>query len=146
MLKKIKIKVNSHIENLDAYGLADGDAEVSENAYDGFMRITGNEIKLSYKDNTESGTVASDILIRDGKVTVARTGAIVSTMYFSENEEYKTVYELVPYKFDMTLKTKRIRNCISDSGGELSIIYAMDVGGAEKKCRMNISVSEVKIG
>ena len=93
---------------------------------------------------TESGSVFSDILIREsGTVTVRRSGAIDSTMHFDINEEFNTVYSLPPYKFDMTVRTEKIKNSLSVFGGTLEIFYGMSVGGAGKRVKMRIEVSEV---
>lgn len=145
MLKKVKIKICSYIDNLDGAGLPEGEREVSESSHAGAMKLSSGEISLSYRENTEGGSVFSDILIHEsGAVTVRRSGAIDSTMHFDENEEYNTVYSLPPYKFDMTVRTKKIRSALSEQGGSLDIFYEMSVGGAEKRVKMKIEVSEDK--
>ena len=68
-----------------------------------------------------------------------RMGGIVSDMLFIEGEETKTLYQIPPYKFDMTLKTKKIRSDFHDDCGELQLIYSMNVGGGQKNARMKIS-------
>ncbi|MBE6536990.1 MAG: DUF1934 domain-containing protein [Ruminococcaceae bacterium] len=144
MLKKVKLKIKSEIENLNENGTPDGDTELSESAHSGAMKISGSEFSLSYREMTESGSVFSDILIREsGTVTVRRSGAIDSTMHFDINEEFNTVYSLPPYKFDMTVRTEKIKNSLSVFGGTLEIFYGMSVGGADKRVKMRIEVSEV---
>ncbi|MBQ9070118.1 MAG: DUF1934 domain-containing protein [Clostridia bacterium] len=143
MLKKVKLFIKSHIDNLDSAGLPEGDTEVSELSVLGTMKINGDGISLSYNENTESGELHSYILADEGRVTVMRNGAIVSTLRFSEGEVYNTVYELPPYKFDISVTTKKIRNTLTESGGALDIIYEMNVGGAAKRTKMKITVSEV---
>ena len=143
MLKKIRLAVHSNIENLDDFGLCDTDAEVTDISAEGIMKCFDGEIKLSYKEQTEGGAVFCDIMQREGYTVVSRKGAINSFMRFAEGEEYETVYELTPYKFDMKIKTLRLKSTLAEGGGELSILYTMTVGGAAKKVRMRISVSEV---
>lgn len=144
MLKKVLIKIFSEIENLDERGNSDGEKEISSTSHNGAMKISEDEISLSYRESTEGGSVFSDILIHgSGAVTVRRTGAIDSTMHFDENEEFNTVYSLPPYKFDMKVETKKIKNSLSILGGTLEIFYRMCVGGAEKEVNMKIEVSEV---
>lgn len=143
MLKKVKIKIYSSVDNLDANGLTEGEREVSEAEHIGAMKISSGDLSLSYRENTEGGSVFSDILLHEsGAVTVRRSGAIDSTMHFDENEEYNTVYSLPPYKFDMSIKTKRIRSSLSEMGGTLEIFYEMALGGADKRVKMKIEVSE----
>ena len=145
MLKRVKIKICSYIDNLDSSGLPEGEREVSETEHVGAMKISCGETSLSYRENTEGGSVFSDILIHgSGAVTVRRTGAINSTMHFDENEEFNTVYSLPPYKFDMNVKTSKIKNTLSILGGALEIAYDMTVGGAKKRVLMQIDVSEAK--
>lgn len=146
MLKKVKLKICSYIDNLDDNGLLTAEREVSEQTHSGAMKISCGDTSLSYRESTEGGSVFSDILISEsGAVTVRRTGAIDSTMYFNEKEEYNTVYTIPPYKFDMNIKTKKIRSTLTEAGGTLEIFYEMNVGTQEKKVKMKIEVSEEKI-
>lgn len=143
MLKKVTLKIESHIDNLDGHGLPEGEREISSSLHRAAMKISGGDVSLSYRENTEGGSVFSDILVHEsGSVTVRRSGAIDSTMHFDENEEYHTVYSLPPYKFDMTVKTKKIKSSLSLFGGSLEIFYEMSVGGADKRVNMKIEVSE----
>ena len=143
MLKKVKLNIKSHIDNLDGRGIPEGEPEISELTHSGAMKISGGEVSLSYRESTEGGSVFSDILVHEsGAVTVRRSGAIDSTIHFDENEEFHTVYSLPPYKFDMTVKTKEIKSSLSLFGGTLEIFYEMSVGGADKRVNMKIEVSE----
>jgi len=143
MLKKVKLKIYSYIDNLDASSLPEGEREISETEHSGAMKLSRGEISLSYRETTEGGSVFSDILVHEsGAVTVRRSGAIDSTMHFDEKEAYNTVYSLPPYKFDMTINTKRIRNTLAERGGTLEILYDMKLGGADKRVKMKIEVSE----
>ena len=143
MLKRVKLKICSYIDNLDSASLPEGEREVSETTHTGAMKISCGAISLSYRENTEGGSVFSDILLHEsGAVTVRRTGAIDSTMHFDENEEFNTVYSLPPYKFDMSVRTKKIRSTLSEAGGTIEIFYEMTLGGADKRVKMKIEVSE----
>ena len=143
MLKKVNITIKSYIDNVDDCGNAD--RELSESTHTGAMKISCGETSLSYRESTEGGSVFSDVLIHEsGAVTVRRTGAIDSTLHFDEREEFNTVYSLPPYKFDMSVKTEKIKNTLSILGGTLEIKYEMTVGGAKKRVLMQILVSEEK--
>ena len=39
----------------------------------------------------------------------------------------------------MTVRTKKIRSSLSEDGGEVQLIYSMNIGGQEKNVRMKIS-------
>ena len=145
MLKKVDIRIKSYIDNLDDAGKTTDNSEVSESAHSGAMKLSAGELSLSYRESSENGSVFSDILIHEsGAVTVRRTGAIDSTLHFDTSEEFNTVYSLPPYKFDMNVRTKRISNTLSISGGSLEIDYLMTVGGAKKRVNMKIDVSEAQ--
>ena len=145
MLKKVNLNIKSYIDNLDDSASSVDNREVSEASHSGAMKLAAGELSLSYRENTEGGSVFSDILIHEsGAVTVRRTGAIDSTLHFDTAEEFNTVYSLPPYKFDMNVKTERISNTLSIFGGSLEIEYLMTVGGAKKHVNMIIDVSEEK--
>lgn len=145
MLKKAKLSICSYIENLDTFGLAEGEAESStENVVSSFL-ARENEYRMSYSQDTEGGKLFTDIRIAEnGEITVARRGAIESVLLFGDSEEFNTVYTIPPYKFDMQVKTLRLKTDLSTSGGTVDILYLMTVGGASKKCRMKISIEVIK--
>ena len=138
-----KILVHSLIDEMENGRVLEGLPEVNDTEYDATMKIHENAISLSYKEVGEGGTVFYDVLCRKKQVTVSRTGAINSCMVFSEGEIRSSAYEIPPYRFDMTLKTKRLKNTLNESGGVIDILYEMQVGGADKRCRMKMTV-EVK--
>lgn len=143
-VKNVKIKIHSYIENLDSAGLRDGEPEVNDSEHTALLTLMGDELYISYEENSEGGKIASDIhIMAENKITVCRRGAIESVLLFADGEVFNTLYTIPPYKFDMQVKTLRIRNSLSVDGGSLDILYSMTVGGASKKCRMKISVSEV---
>ena len=139
VIKEKKILMSSVIENLLPSGLSDGEPEKTEIITDGFLKITDGGLAISYVEQTEGGRVAADIFIADGSVRVKRAGAIESDMLFTEGACTKTLYHVGPYAFDMSINTKRIRNSLTSEGGELQLIYSMNVGGQEKNVRLKIS-------
>jgi uncharacterized beta-barrel protein YwiB (DUF1934 family) len=81
--------------------------------------------------------------IDGGTLTLVRRGACEYDIRFTEGEGYEGIYAVPPYKFDMTVLTKRLRSDLTRRGGEIRINYNMAVGGADKSCRMHIKL-EVK--
>lgn len=138
IIKEMKFKISSVIENLSLSGLAEGEAERTEINPDGFLKIGDGETVITYTENTEGGRVASDIIITEDAVRVVRRGAVVSDMVFSEGERHSSLYEVPPYSFDTEIFTKKIRNNMTRDGGRLDIFYTMKIGGAEKLVRMKI--------
>ncbi len=141
-IKNIKLTIHSHIDNIDAAGLTDGPPEINDNEYNALMRYTKDEIAISYEEETEGGKVFCDILKKGNRVTVSRRGAIKSILIFEEGKEYSGTYEVPPYKFDMNIKTKKLKSTLLAEYGIIDILYSMNIGGAPKKCRMKISVKE----
>ena len=140
MLSDVKLVFDSYIENLDEAGLCEGDAEVSRTSHSAKMSNRDSDIFLSYEEDCDSGKIFSDIRISRDGITVSRRGAIESVLLFKDGEEFNTVYSVPPYKFDMHVKTLRVRGSAGADGGEVDILYTMSVGGAFKKCRMRISI------
>lgn len=143
-----RITVRSVIENLDEAGLVVGDPEISIGTYDGFLRCeareSGDLLTISYSERVESGDkVYTDMTIDGGTLTLMRRGACEYDIRFTEGEGYEGIYAVPPYKFDMTVLTKRLRSGLTRRGGEIRINYNMAVGGADKSCRMHIKL-EVK--
>ena len=142
-IEEAKIKIESVIENIGASGLPEGDAERTLTESDGFIHYTEEGILLTYSERTDGGDVFSDISYSDGEVWVKRHGALVSELFFKEGAEHTSVYEIPPYKFDATVKTRKIRADFSDEGGQISLFYNMKIGGAEKSARMKIWILAV---
>lgn len=131
--------IHSVIDNLTDEGLVTGEPEISITTVDGFMKLFGDEIIINYTEAVEGDKVFTELCAGDGAVTLVRRGALESTLVFRVGEPYKTVYTAAGYSFDMLLTTKKIRSTLSKSGGELQLIYTMNVGGAAKSARMKIT-------
>lgn len=132
-------KVHSVIENLDDAGLAEGEPEISITSMDGFLKLDGDAAYITYKEESEGGRIISDITLTGGSCHLVRRGAVEFDVTFIEGRTEKTVYSVPPYSFDAEVRTKRIRNSISKTGGELSILYSMNIGGQEKAVRLKIT-------
>ncbi|MBO7197115.1 MAG: DUF1934 domain-containing protein [Clostridia bacterium] len=139
---RVHIKIESSIENLDLSGLPEGDVEKSRSFATGYYSYSEEKIALSYTEENEGGKADSEILICDGGVRVKRMGAIESDLYFKEGESHSSIYSVPPYKFDATVKTRRIRCELDENGGKIDLFYNMKIGGAEKSARMKIWISK----
>ena len=136
---KLKLTVNSVIDNLSEAGLPEGDPEINIFTTDGTLRVIEGGYLLSFTEEQDGGSAKSDVYVYESSVRLLKSGAITSEMYFEEGKNFNTLYCVGPYSFDMTVRTKRIRSSLSDDGGELQLIYTMNVGGQEKSVRMKIS-------
>lgn len=141
MLKRINLKIESVIDNLDSGGLLDGDSERSVSEFVGSMRVSGDDVRITYKEKNDGNESETEIICSGGGVTVRRRGAIESELYFKEGETQQSVYSVPPYKFDAEVKTRRVRIELSETGGKIDLFYNMKIGGAEKSARMRIWIS-----
>ncbi len=138
----VSIRLHSVIDNLDERGGCDGEPEISITTVKGSMRTDGDIVHIRYKESSEGGEVDSRITVYpDARVSISRTGAILSDILFAEGEECRTVYSIPPYRFDMTVMTERIKCSLERDRGELAIYYGMNVGGGEKRVRMKLSIT-----
>ena len=137
--KKAKIIITSTVEELSDSGLAES-SEKTETKALGLLSEQSGRLTLSYKESTEGGEVASEVIIEGDKITVRRTGAISSEFSFREGCEHKSLYSVGPYAFDAVILTKKIRGGLDLFGGSLSLFYDMTVGGAKKSVKMKIEV------
>ena len=136
---KLSITVNSVIDNLSDAGLPDGEPEINIFTTDGTLALIDGGYLITFTEEQDGGSATTNLYVYEGGVRLVKSGAITSEMRFSEGEEWSTLYCVGPYSFDMTVRTKKIRNSVTECGGELQLIYTMNVGGQEKNVRMKIS-------
>ena len=136
---KLSLTVNSVIDNLSEAGLPEGDPEINIFTTDGSLTLIEGGYLLGFTEEQDGGSAHTDLYVYPDSVRLIKSGAITSEMHFSEGEMFNTLYCVGPYSFDMTVRTKRIRSSFTECGGELQLIYTMNVGGQEKNVRMKIS-------
>lgn len=137
-ITEVKIKIESTIENLNAAGLPEGDAEKTSSYADGFYKVTEGESTLMYAEENEGGRSESEIICYDKGVLVKRRGAIECELRFEEGKSLSSIYAVPPYKFDTKVTAKRVRVNLDEDGGSIDLLYNMKIGGAEKSARMKI--------
>ena len=140
---ELEYTVHSVIENLDDAGLPEGDPEISITTAKGFFKTADERSLISYSENTDGGRVLTDISITEDSVILSKRGAVVFDVTFKEGETAKTVYSIPPYSFDAVITTKRIRADITKSGGEIRLLYSMNIGGQGKSVRLRISARPI---
>ena len=141
-MKKVKIEIDSIVEDMDDAGLVDSSDKTHTSAL-GTMSVSDGTVSLSYSEENEGVTTKSRITVNDSEVSVKRSGGVEYDFRFVEGETTTALYSVPPYSFDTEIFTRRIRKDFSDVKGKLSLIYDMTIGGAKKKTRMTISVSEI---
>ena len=130
------VKVTSEIRNLpDA-----GEPETASSVCAATYRETDGGFCLSYVEHADGGDVATEVCLAGDTVTVDRKGAVVCRMVFAEGKTETSLYEIPPYRFDMSLRTRRIRFTKSAGRIRLDLYYDMTVGGADKDVRLSMDV------
>ena len=140
-MKRVKIEIESLIEELDEAGLVES-ADKTRTVSEGKMESDGSKILLTYTEESENEKINSKVSVKEGEVTVSRRGGAEYDFIFREGERTSALYSIPPYSFDAEIYTKRIRSTLGESGGEVSLIYEMTLGGAKKRTKMKILVSE----
>lgn len=141
-VKCVEVTVRSVIDNLEG-GLPVGDPEITVITARGSLTAEGEALSLKYRETEGEQYTDCELRLYSHGISLSRRGAVVCDLLFSEGEECSTVYSVPPYKFDMTVLAKRIRGSITDGGGELSLLYSMNIGGQDKSVRMKIAVKEI---
>ena len=101
--KKIKLYMRSSIWELDGNGERLGTAEISETEYDAALSFGPMGALVTYTENTEGGKINAELTLSETSVTVKKSGAISSYMVFRIGEEFKSLYSIPPYSFDMLI-------------------------------------------
>ncbi len=136
----IELTVNSVIDNLDENGFAEGDPEITIFTTDGHLRLTDNGYDIYYVEENDGGkTYCTLSALKDGGAYLKRHGACEFELPLREGEEVETVYKVSPYAFDVTVNPLKIRNSLTESGGEIALFYTMNIGGQNKKIKLKIS-------
>ena len=137
---KVKITVRSVIEDLDARGLVSGEREENEEKSIGELSsVEGGGYLITYSTVAEGIRTQTRLTVTDTeRVRLTRDGGVVSEMEFCLKEDYKTVYSVPPYSFDMTISTKRLEVDLSELGGSIRLNYEMTIGGQSRVVRMTV--------
>lgn len=142
IILEAKLHIKSRIDNLTDIGLPDGSPEITEQDLEGFLKDNRDgSFLISYAEFCDGEKTLTDIFLSpDGAVRLTRRGAVVSDILFREGEEYNSLYSVPPYSFDMKVVTKRLRSTVERHGGEIRLMYVMDIGGQKKSVRMTVGV------
>lgn len=134
-----ELKIHSVIDNLTDVGLPDGDPEINIFTTKGTVRKNGNEFTIDYVEQNEEYKTYCTLVADGERVKLSRRGAVECDVLFDTAEPCTCIYRVPPYSFDMAVRTARVRNSLCESGGELQLIYSMNIGGQNKKVRMKIT-------
>ena len=138
-IRPVSVTVSSVIDNIED-GMPVGEQERTVITAEGSLTNLDGTLTIRYAEDGEGGQHTDCTLIyRDGAVALSRRGSVCVDLMFEVEETCTAVYSVPPYKFDMTVTAKKIRSNLTDRGGELQLIYDMNIGGQDKRVRMYIA-------
>ena len=139
MLKKVKITVTSATRAED-----EQTPERTVEKAEGYMKYDKSGVSLvSFKTKSEGGEFTTEVFREEGGVRLLRRGAITSEIIFEKGKAHTSLYRVPPLSFDLTVKTRALEFGITENGGTLTLVYSMDIGGAQRLAKMDITVKTV---
>ena len=105
------------------------DPDGTELMTDGTMTVSPEGIDLTYEETELTGMAGTTTTfrIRDGRVTLLRTGAINSQMIFEEGKQHTSLYATMFGDMSIDIQTSRLRHNITERGGVMEIRYTIAV-------------------
>lgn len=102
------------------------DTEGSMNFCNGGWDITYEESEL-----TGLSGVTTTFRVEPGKVTLLRTGRLVSTMVFQEGVSYDSLYQMEFGALMITVKATRVFFDLVEDGGTIDLVYNINIENTE---------------
>lgn len=95
-------------------------------------RLTRNEtgnFTVSYQETELTGLEGTTTMLYfDGpRITLLREGTVNSQMVFEEGRRHLSMYETPYGALSVGINTRKVRNTIGESGGDLEIDYAIEI-------------------
>ena len=115
-------------------GLCADEIDVITTYFDGLMTISGDNVRITYFENADSGMEGVKVVIVFNKnepkeVTITRSGSVNTVMLFSQGERTISVYNTPYMPFEIGIYAKRVDNRILTQG-VLEISYVLEIKGA----------------
>lgn len=121
----------------------DGETAVTEETAECAFNLRNGRTYIIYKASYEGDEVSTMIVVSERETVIKRSGYINSRMVYRAGNEtsfpYKTPYGTI----SMRLFTDEINCNFTDSGGELRLLYTLDIQGEKYYNDMIITVREI---
>lgn len=111
--------------------------QVNENGPDEMELVTAGSLSrnesggftVSYQETELTGLQGTTtVLSIDGpRVTLLREGTVNSQMVFEEGRRHLSMYETPYGSMSVGINTRRLKNTMGESGGDLEIDYAIEI-------------------
>jgi len=145
MKKKVKISLRSEqvirlpISSEEAELLNDmlsAEPLVTEVESEGELEYKKGTVTIRYEETEATGleNCVTSISFSDrdpGRVSMYRSGPVRTALMFCGGQRYISVYETEYGGFEVGIYTERCDNTIGPDGGELSIVYDVEIRGSE---------------
>ena len=107
--------------------------EVIELVTEGSMAFRDGGWDISYEESALTGMegVTTTFRVEPGKVTLARTGKLVSTMVFQENVPHDSLYQMEFGALLLTVRATRVFFDILPDGGSVDLVYEISIENTE---------------
>ena len=139
MMKDVWISMNT------IHGYDEPDAESVEFSTDGLYFFEDGVGCMSYQESEVTGLegTRTSVTILPDQVVVDRDGTVKSRMIFKEGSKSSFLYSTPFGQATMGVDTRRIRQSVNESGGQVEIDYVVDMEHAVvSRNRFQITVTE----
>lgn len=111
-------------------GAGEQESSVVELVTLGTLQRDEKGVTISYKETELTGMegTTTKVRIEDGpKVTLLREGAVNTQLIFEMGQWYLALYETPYGSLSVGVQTQRLKNTVSETGGDLEIDYNIEV-------------------
>lgn len=132
------VRVRSRVDN-------DGEITETDSVADAKFAVKNGKYYIIYKEDIVSGMSSCNTTLKideNGVVSVRRTGAVNSVLVCETGKKHSSMYSFDFGAIKMETSTKSITNSLTPNGGELELVYDLEIGANKSKNRLNITVKE----
>ena len=128
-MKKKKSLQDVWISFQSIHGFDEDEPDSLEFSTDGQYLFSGNVGRLSYVESEITGMegTRTSVTIQPHEVVVDRDGTVKSRMVFKEGSKSSFLYATPFGQATMGVDTRRIRQSMNESGGQVEIDYVVDM-------------------
>lgn len=132
------VRVKSKVDN-------DGEITEMDGVYDAKFAQKNGNYYIMYEESIISemrGCTTTIKVDEKGVVSVKRSGAVNNTLVYEQGKIHSSLYSFDFGSIRIETDTKKITNSLTEKGGELELIYDLDMGSNKSKNQLSITVKE----
>ncbi|MBQ2719621.1 MAG: DUF1934 family protein [Clostridia bacterium] len=131
MLKPVTVTVTTAAAGEDTVSLS----------YDGLLRVTGDEVRVSYTEKEDGGRTSTLIVLSPAAMTVTRRGAVDFTVTYAVGAPCTTLYRLGGMAFDARIVTEALTRLPAPLPA-VDCTYCLTLGGEERRLTLSLRLAE----